>query len=182
MLETTYSIFENEISITFNVKNIDDEDIYFSLGSHPCFFCPFNKEDDLNEYYLEFQCIEDASIFEIDKNDLLTGNKINYLKNTSIIRLNNKTFSNGTLIFDHLKSKSVSLKSNIRDEEIKVELGDFKYLALWAPEETRPFICIEPWFGHADYNKFKGEFKEKEGIIKLGRGKEHTMSYKIILK
>lgn len=30
-----------------------------------------------------------------------------------------------------------------------------------------PFVCVEPWYGHADYADFDGNFKDKEGVIAL---------------
>ena len=39
------------------------------------------------------------------------------------------------------------------------------------------FICIEPWFGHADYE----DFKDKEGTVSLLVGEEFNYSYKIYI-
>lgn len=44
-----------------------------------------------------------------------------------------------------------------------------------------PFICIELWFGHADYYDFSGEFKDKEGILSLGVEKEFNCKYTIYI-
>lgn len=181
-VETYYELYKNELKIAFSIQNIDNKDIYFSLGSHPYFNCPFSKEDSFNNYYLEFDTIENTNIFKINKDDLLTGEEALYLNNTNKLKLTEDTFKNGTLIFKNLKSKSVTLKSDKNHEEIKINIGNFKYLSLWALENKSPFICIEPWFGHADYKDFNGEFKDKEGTIKLEKNEEYTLHYSIMLK
>ena len=54
-------------------------------------------------------------------------------------------------------------------------------MGIWAPKDGAPFVCIEPWFGHADYEDFNGEFSEKEGIQSLEVNKEFNCSYTIII-
>ena len=127
---------------------------------------------------MEFEKEEDTSILKINKDDFIIGRTENYLKGRTI-KITDKLFKNGTLIFDRLKSGNVSLKSKINDNYITINLGNFPILAMWSIEKTRPFICIEPWFGHADLQDFDGEFKDKQGIIKLSCNKEFRGNYSI---
>lgn len=178
-----YKLNENKIIITHKVKNLDDKDMYFSIGAHPAFKCPMYGEDDsLNDYYLKFETIENASILEINDQDLLTGNEIDYLNNTDEIALSEETFKRGTLIFNNLKSNKVSLKSKKHNRSITIEFKDFPILSLWAPDRRTSFICIEPWNGHADLEDFNGEIKDKKGIITLESNNEFICSYSIVIE
>jgi len=88
-------------------------------------------------------------------------------------------FKDDALVFDDLKSDKITIKSKNHKKSVSVEFKGFPYLGIWAPKSGAPFLCIEPWFGHADYEDFTGEFKEKEGSISLTIGQEFKYSYKI---
>lgn len=178
-LKINYKLLDNKIIISFNVKNISEtEEMIFSIGSHPAFKCPINESEDLNDYYLEFDKIEKkAKTFEINEKDYLTGNENIYLSNTNIIELTEDTFKKGTIIFNNLESNNITLKSRKSSRYVKVDFSEFPYLALWATENTIPFVCIEPWHGHADYDNFTGDFSEKEGTINLKAKEEFNCRY-----
>ncbi len=177
-----YKLHENKVIVTHKVKNLDNKDMYFSIGAHPAFKCPmYGERDSLNDYYLKFESIENASVLEINDNDFLTGNERLYLDNTDEIPLSEETFKEGTLIFNNLKSNKVSLKSKMHNRSITIEFKGFPILSLWAPDKRTSFVCIEPWFGHADLENFNGEFKDKKGIITLECNKEFICSYSIII-
>ena len=42
-----------------------------------------------------------------------------------------------------------------------------------------PFICLEPWHGHADYEDFDGDFADREGSEHLAAGEEAMFTYTI---
>lgn len=178
-LRTSYTLEDESIEIGFEVENLDSNQIIFSLGSHPSFLCPFSREEELNDYYLEFEEQETASILCINKEDFLTGEKKVYLNKTNTINLTEDTFKGGTLIFSDLKSDKITLRSKKHNKFVSVDFNGFPILSLWATENTRPFICIEPWFGHADYNDFDGEFREKADTIILDKNKKFKCNYKI---
>ena len=178
-----YKIEKNSIIITHKVKNLDDKNIYFSLGVHPAFKCPmYGEKDNINDYYLKFNKLENASILKINKDDFLIGEEEKYFDNCDELNLSEEVFKNGTLIFKNLKSNKITLKSRKHDRNVSLEFKDFPYLALWGPDRKTNFVCIEPWFGHADYEDFDGELKDKEGIIELEENKEFKCTYKITIE
>ena len=54
-LEVSYEIENNSVKISYDVKNLDIKNIYFSIGAHPGFNCPIIKEQKMNDYYIEFE-------------------------------------------------------------------------------------------------------------------------------
>ncbi len=180
-LKTNYKLKDNKIIISFYVENLSDtEEMIFSIGSHPSFKCPIKYEEELSDYYLEFEKVEkEAKVFEINEKDYLTGNENVYLKNNNIIKLTENTFKNGTILFNNLESENITLKSNNSSKYVKVNFSGFPYLALWATENTRPFVCIEPWYGHADFEDFTGDFSDKEDTLKLNPKEEFRCKYTI---
>ena len=178
-LQVMYAIKENSVKISYKVINLDDKKIYFSLGAHPAFMCPIEKNEVLEDYHLEFNKLENSSIMCFDENTYFTHAKKEYLKNSNIINLNKDIFKYDALVFDDLKSNRITIKSKNHSKSLSVEFSGFPYVGIWTPANDAPFVCIEPWFGHADYGDFNGEFKDKEGILSLEIGAEFKCSYVI---
>lgn len=179
-LITKYKLKDNKVIISFNVNNLDSKDMYFSIGSHPAFKCPmYGAEDSLEDYYIEFEKVENTSKMEINSSDFLTGNRIKYLENSKSINISQETFKDGTIILDNLKSNFIELKSKKHNRSIKVNFEKFKMFSIWAPDKDASFVCLEPWMGHADYENFNGEIKDKEGVIMLKSNEQFNISYYI---
>ena len=181
-LQVTYTIKENSVKVSYKVINLDDKKIYFSIGAHPAFMCPIEKTEILEDYYLKFNERENSSIMCFDKNTYFTHEKKDYLTNSDVIELKKDIFKDDALVFDDLKSNKITIKSKNHNKSLSVEFDGFPYMGIWAPADGAPFVCIEPWFGHADYGDFNGDFKDKEGIMFLEEGKEFNCSYIISIE
>lgn len=181
-LRLTYELLENGIKVGYTVKNLDDKEIYFSIGGHPAFMCPSFKDEKFEDYYFEFNKKENTSIMELDTDKgYFTGKTKKFLNNSNIINLNLELFKYDALVFSNLTSNLITLKSNKNNKELTMDFTGFPYLALWTKPTGAPFICIEPWYGHADYDNFNGELKDKPGIEKLAINEEFNAEYKLFI-
>ena len=54
-----------------------------------------------------------------------------------------------------------------------------KHLGIWTSKHVGGLLAIEPWVGHSDYVDFKGEFKNKEGVVELPEGQEFECQFTI---
>ena len=52
-LFVTYEVVDNSIKVTYEVKNVDNRRIYFSIGAHPAFRWPINEKESFEDYDLE---------------------------------------------------------------------------------------------------------------------------------
>jgi galactose mutarotase-like enzyme len=175
-LKISYTLLKNKIEVKYQVCNLDDKKIWFSIGAHPAFNCPLEPKERFDNYFLEFDQKENTEIHLIT-DSLLSGQTQPFLKNSNKIELNEKVFAQDALIFKGLKSSSISLKSNISAASIVFDFKGFPYLGIWS--KPGPFVCIEPWYGHADPIDFDGEFKDKPGILSLEKGAEFSCVYGI---
>jgi galactose mutarotase-like enzyme len=180
-LQIKYIIKNATIEVCYIVNNLDERDMYFSIGAHPGFNCPLIEGESFEDYFLEFEKEETADIAEIIPNGLRTGNRIPYLKNQHILPLKHSLFDKDVLIFDDLKSRSVSLKSRISDKGVKLEFPDFPHLGLWSNFGETPFVCIEPWIGLPSTVDSDFTLESKTGIIKLKKGETFNKSYFITM-
>lgn len=182
-LTLSYELLENGVKVSYAVENLDDKDIYFSIGAHPAFMCPLNENETFEDYYFEFNKKENSSLMKLDNTTgCFDGTRTEFFKNSNRIDLSFDIFKKDALIFDDLKSNIITLKSNKNSKELTMDFTGFPYLALWTKSTGAPFVCIEPWYGHSDYSYFKGELKEKAGIEKLELGKTFNASYNLFIK
>ncbi|MBD7913898.1 aldose 1-epimerase family protein [Clostridium sp. Sa3CUN1] len=182
-LKLTYTLLENGVSVNYNVKNLDNKEIYFSIGGHPAFMCPLLDGEKFEDYYLQFNEKERADIMELDSNTgYFTGETKNFFNNENKINLNLDLFKDDAIVFSDLRSNSITLKNYKNNKELTMDYTGFPYLAIWTKPTGAPFVCIEPWYGHSDYKNFNGDLKDKEGIEKLSINEEFTANYKLFIK
>ncbi len=168
-LEISFELAGNEVKVFWKVANVDDKEIYFSIGAHPALRCPLCFGETFEDCYLKFNQPEKSARLVLTA-DGLTHDRIPTLDGTEF-NLNYEIFKGDALIFDDLKSDEISVCSRKSSKSITVRAKNFPYWGLWTPaQDGAPFVCIEPWLGHADYVDFNGELKDKEGIIKLAVG------------
>jgi galactose mutarotase-like enzyme len=189
-----FSLRDNQLIIDNRVVNQGKDDMYFSVGAHEAFNCPITDEISFEDYYLEFDTPEkpDNSLINM-QSGLLSGETHPVpLQNDRILPLKHCLFDNDALIFKDIKSRKVSLKSRKSNTVIEVTY-DAPHLGIWqmhrkhgkppsgSNQPGAPYICIEPWWGLPDYDHSSGILAEKDGIVKLGAGKEFVFNHTITL-
>lgn len=177
-LYISYEIIDNKVKITYNVKNTDDKDIFFSIGGHPAFKWPLVEGENFEDYYVEFLENENQRFIKND-NGYLSYEDTFILKDTNIIELEKSKFCIDTFTFKKLNSTVVSLKSKKSSAFVKIYFEGFLYFGIWSKVNEAKFICLEPWNGLADFNNHDKDFKRKEGILKLNVGEDFECSYLI---
>lgn len=177
-LTISFSLVGKELKVDHKVKNTGAKLLPFSLGGHPGFACPLHDNEEYNNYYLEFEQQETASTTLLSHNGLITDRSKPILVKSRKLRLHDHLFDEDALIFKNLKSNSVSLKSSLSNQQLRVKFSDFDYLGIWAKPKAN-FVCIEPWIGIADHENTDGDFLKKEGSKLLESGKDFSASYSI---
>jgi len=176
-LTIEYKLQKSKLIVSYEVKNTDDKTIYFSIGAHPALRCPIEQDEEFTDYYLEFEKKETVNRYLLT-DGLLNGKSESVLNNENILPLSVDLFTGkDAIIFKDLKSSVVSLKSKKSSHKITMDFAGFPYLGVWT--KPGPFICLEPWFGVADQIGFEGQFKDKEAMRSLVKGKTFKCEYSI---
>lgn len=171
----SYFVEENSVKINYEVKNIDEKNIYFSIGGHPAFTIWANIE----QYSLKFyKNMENEKILRLN-NWLLDYNESenfrDFGENNKII-LSEKIFEKDAIILESIE------KIDLINENKKIftmEIENMWYFGIWK-QKNSPFICLEPWAGFADEINTSGKIQEKWWIIELEKWKSKNFSWKII--
>lgn len=179
LLEITYTLLHNGVKTTLSVKNTDTKPIIFSIGAHPAFMCPIDPAGSLSDCYLEFSENETAPILPLAPSGFLSRQKQPFLNGENKIALKKELFQNDALIFHRLKSKTIAIKSKANRKALCIDISEFPFTGIWAPAKGAPFLCIEPWHGHCDYDGFNGELADKEDTVKLAAGETFRRAYTV---
>ncbi|MEJ8305883.1 aldose 1-epimerase family protein [Saccharibacillus sacchari] len=169
-LTLTYTLDGSNLRIQYRVDNNDDKTIYFQLGTHPAFNCPIGGDGAFEDYVLEFDQEETLERFFVTGGNIQIPDKSEIvLEKGTVLPLTRAQFEEGAMIFRDVKSDRVTLKNEKSAHSVSVAYENFPYLGVWQPKNA-PFICIEPWHGLADADKFDGELKDKELAVGLEPG------------
>ena len=180
-LEIAYILKDNRIEIVWTVKNVDDKTLYFSIGAHPALRCPIAEGEKFEDCYLKFNVEEDASRILLLPSGPSSHEKVPTLKGKEF-DLNYEIFKGDALVFDDLKSDEITICSRKSDKHITLMAKGFPFWGIWTPDKGgAPFLCIEPWHGHADFEDFSGDISEKDGIRSLAAGKTFDAGYAFIV-
>lgn len=163
-LRITYLLEGNRLCVNYNVRNLTDGEMYFSIGAHEGYAC----EEEIENYEVIFDCKETFAAYQL-QGDLLSDETIIVGQDCYTISLKREYFRIDGLIFKNLKSRGVVLRNKISDQKIRVEFPGFDYLLIWTLPGA-PFLCIEPWCGITDNVKTNQNLAEKEGIQILKKG------------
>ena len=181
-LYVSYELEENKIKVIWRVRNLDEKHMVFSIGAHGAFRCPIVPGERFEDYYLEFHTAEDMQNMPLDSKGQFQREYGNMAVKGTKLPLNYEMFRNDALAYAGQKSTQVSLRSTKSEKSLTVEAKGFPYWGYWTPDKGgAPFLCIEPWHGHADYVDFDGDFKDREGSEELAPGEEKKFSYTIAI-
>lgn len=170
-LRIIYAIEGSSLKIDYKVKNLSDDEMYFSIGAHEGYYCPEGAE----EYSIVFEKPEvlDSTILN---GNLLEYNTINVGENVCELPLKYEYFAVDALSFLNLKSKKLSLKNRRTGEERYLEFENHDVFFVW----TKPganYICLEPWCGCPDFVDSEYDFKNKRSLIRLSGKEEATRTH-----
>ena len=166
----SFELKNNKIVVGWQVKNIDNKKIYFSIGAHPAFYCEKGKTVlSMNGESLKYNLINSDGLYTPKTYDV---------ENEFV--LNDNIFDNDALIIENSNVTEVSLLDNGKNYlTMKFEAPLF---GIWSPtKKNAPFVCIEPWYGRCDAEDFNGDITEREWSNSLDIGEKWYKEYEIII-
>lgn len=152
-----YTLTNNSIDLSVQVKNNDEATFPFTMGWHPYFL-----SDDLYNSSLNFSTTKE---FEFDERMITKGSKPKKVETPFNIKdkqLDNcYHLSNGTIVFDTPKYK-MTIESSAPEN----------YFQMYTPPKKNT-IALEPVTGISD------SFNNKIGIQELVSGEEYQITWKV---
>ncbi|EAD6040134.1 aldose 1-epimerase family protein [Listeria monocytogenes] len=166
-LSIIYTIEKNTVAVSYEVENTDNKRIYFSIGAHPAFNLPLTEGTTFEDYYLDFGTEENLETLCLEGPYRSGEIKKVVDKPAQYLPLSYDLFKNDALIFEALKQKEMTIKSDKTPHFVKVSFPEFPFVGVWTAKPGTPFLCIEPWYGIADGAGESVELRDKAGIEHL---------------
>lgn len=175
--EITYTLNNDTLEVVYHITNKDEEKMPFGFGLHPAFRVPLNENETYEDYILEFENEEHMKQLVFDE----SFETLPYYKDVTMKTwpLNYDEIEKyETLVYRDFTSTYVTLKGKAGNG-VRVNFKGYPFLALWTAKKGAPYLCIEPWYSHDDYEKVDVAFEDREGMIVLAPNETFTTSYSI---
>jgi galactose mutarotase-like enzyme len=168
IFQLQYEIKQQTLYCSYVVQNLNDGDMYFSVGGHPAFRVPLDEKLKYEDYTLAFNKDTFLKRFLLDNG--LTNDKTEIVKlDDKKLRLASSLFYKDAIVLKDIGSKQIELFSDKDSHGLKFSFDGFPYFGIWAAKDA-PFVCLEPWCGIADNIHHNHQLKSKEGINQLAAG------------
>ena len=167
-----YRLEGDTLHVRTEAENTGSAPMYCNFGSHEA----YATDGDFTDWAVFFEKKEDLVLIEQNKSGQLTGRRIPYKDDATMLPLSWKLFENDSLLFDRLRSKYVTLAYR-GEPTVRVGFADYEHLLLWTKPGAQ-YLAIEPWNGLPDTADADGLLQHKLGILRLdpGEKKEGTHS------
>ena len=178
-LEVRYALSGTALSLNTAIRNLGEADMPASFGYHPGFCWPLPFGQPRASHFIEFETDEPAAVRRIDAAGLLTPVRHPTPVANRRLELTDALFQEDVLIFDQLKSQSLSYGA-AAGPRLRIGFPDAAYLGVWT-KPGAPFMCIEPWHGITDPEGFAGDLMQKPGVRVLRGGEAFSAKMDITL-
>lgn len=180
-LRICYTLKEHKITTKYMVENLGDEDMPFFIGGHPGFRWPLYENEQSTDYELIFEKEENCDVpFPITETGLIDmKHRMPFLNHQKKLQLTHQFFEKDAVIFDQLKSRSVTYQSSSHGKGVKIDFKDFPYFIIWSTQNEGPFLAMEPWIGLSTCNDENDQFEKKWNVQKAKSGQRKEYSFDI---
>ena len=160
-LEIGYQLKERSVFVIWKVTNLDNKEMYFSIGGHPAFQCPIDKDRAQTDYFLSFDTKDEIKSNIIGAEGLATNQYLTIPLENGILPITETLFDQDALVIEHHQVQKIALLDTNKKPYLTVRF-DAPLVGVWSPpKKNAPFICIEPWYGRCDSAGFEGDFDER---------------------
>ncbi|MCI8613733.1 aldose 1-epimerase family protein [Parablautia intestinalis] len=180
-LKLGYRLFDNGVEVCWQVENEEEEELPFSIGGHPAFYCPIEEGTAQTDYLLRFDCKDRVVCTRISDEGLALNEEDVYPLKDGFLPITEHLFDHDALVIENRQAKEVAFcrKDGTAYLTVKMEAPLF---GVWSPPtKNAPFICIEPWYGRCDRAGYEGDLKDREWGNLLAPGGVWKASYRILI-
>ena len=177
-----YTLRGDELSVDWEVHNTGSGTMPFSIGAHPGFSTELESGDVFEDFDILFDQGKQYYLWPVTDQAQLDDRAIPFQGPLSEFALSYRYFEKDALVFPNMQLSAVTLKSRKHGHGVRVDFPGFPEVALWTQDgknKRAPFLCIEPWYGHADTAGGPFELRSKPGICLLAGKCEFKAGYKV---
>lgn len=173
------ALIPNGIEIAYRVENRGKSEMPYSIGSHYNYLVPFNAEEQLGDFEIDFGSVQSAGRIEFSEG-FVSGRSEDVFHGAGSLRLGG-LFSRGAVAFalSDLTTSTVTLRGTKSGFSTSLGMENFDHLLLWAPNDAASFVCLEAWAGLPDRIGHDKTLKNKNAIRLLPPGQSHEFIQRV---
>lgn len=155
----------------FEVVNEGDDEMHFSLGLHPGFFCPLELNETAEDYELRFDSKQSIYKFLMVPATRLYTHETEPFLEGDTFRYYSTLFNDGPKMLGGADAKSVTYVSRKSGRFVKMGMEGFPFMCLWGALERLSVAVVEPWCGTTDFSDTDHVWEHRFGNEHLAAGK-----------
>jgi galactose mutarotase-like enzyme len=175
-LDVVYDLTAESLVLGFEVTNTGSAELPYAIGFHPAFPWPL-AGGSKDGHRVVFEAAEKDLVPEVAAGGLLARRSRRVPMDGTALPLSPELFSEA-LVFLDARSRTMRFEGP-DGAAIVMETESFPHLAIWS-RPTAPFLSLECWTGHADWEDASGELRERASITNLRPGQ--TNAHKVTLR
>ena len=180
-LDVAFTLAGAVLTMTATVTNRDSQPIPVAFGFHPAFRWPLPGAGAKSDQVIDFAMNEPSPIVRLDADGLVARELASPVVGNRLV-LSDDLFDDDALLFLTLQSRSLRFGPAAGGSpSLKVKFPDMPHLGIWTKPGGAPFLCIEPWSGHASPADFAGPLTEKPGSVNLMPGETRVFAISVEL-
>ena len=148
------------------VENKGAKPLPYACGLHPAFRWPLAGSK--AQHRLVFDAPENPDLPVIVPGGLIGAERKRVPLADRLLPLAPELFAKDAMVFLNTNSRRVAF-DNGEGARIVCDFPDFPHIGFWT-RPGAPYLCLEPWTGHADPEAFRGELAEKPSMRLLAPG------------
>lgn len=180
LLQVKHVLSDRKLSVCWTVISRSGETMYFTIGGHPAFNVPILPDTKRSDYLLSFGGLTSVSYLLLNESTSTadTSHVFTLKLENGFCPITDSMFDQDALIIDNQIHKAgISLPDGSPYVELACE--GFPNFGVWSAKGGAPFVCLEPWCGRVDDDRFAGELSEKPYISALEPGEKFERTYTI---
>jgi galactose mutarotase-like enzyme len=178
-LDVTHALAGATATTTAAVTNLSDEPMPTAFGFHPAFRWPLPGAGPRAAHLVRFAHPEPAPIRRLDADGLVAPDPRPTPVVGDTLALDDALFAEDAIVFDRLESRRLVFGAG--SVRLAVDFPDMPHLGIWT-KPGAPFLCLEPWQGHADPAGSAGDLFDKPGMVRLAPGETRRFSMSATLE
>ena len=178
-LEMAFAVDGATLTMTASVINTGDRDMPASFGFHPAFAWPLPYGAARADHRIDFTEDEPGALRAITPDGLIGAESQPSPLDGRTLRLSDALFEHDALVWAPVESRALRYGAGAGFPSLDIAY-DAAMLGVW----TKPgaaYVCVEPWHGIADPERFAGEIWDKPGIERLAPGDRRDFGMRVTL-
>lgn len=174
----SYLLRDNEIVVSYEVRNTGNDNMYFQIGGHPGFNVPL-YEGKRSDNYIYFPNKSSIVSSKISLTGYMSKEKEKIILDDGYLKISDNLFVNDALVLEEQGINEVSICDFYKKPFITLKMN-CPLFGIWSSSSDSPFVCIEPWYGRCDADGYKGTLQEREFENKLSKNEKFYANYTIV--